>query len=153
MRIRLLLASAFVFLAGSAGAVDVAPAIEQLSGGCVKVKLCDAEADAGVTTPCKNTAGNANIVDNLAGRFAMTAYSTSSTATTYTCNLMTSDNGFQATKRTALTSAATSTNLSYADTRFSVSISGTFADIWAECDTAIAGGTVTINLYACPLTR
>ena len=152
MRIRLLLASAFVFLAGSAGAVDVAPAIEQLSGGCVKVKLCDAEADVGV---CKNAAGTANIVANLAGRFAMTSYITSSAATTTSdCNLYTSDNGYQGTNRTAITSSATNTNMSIADIRWSVSVSGTFADIWAECPTITGGGdTITLNLYACPLAR
>jgi hypothetical protein len=152
MRRWLLVPLAFVFLATTAGAVDVAPAVTALSGGCVKLKLCDAEADPGV---CKNAAGTANIVANIAGRFAMTAYITSSDATTTSdCNLYTSDNGYQATNRTPITSSTTSTNMSIADSRWSVSATGTFADVWAECPTITGGGdTITMNLYVCPLAR
>ena len=150
MRQWLLVPLAFVFLATSASAVDVAPITSILANGCSKLTLCDSEADVGV---CKNVAGTANIVANIAGRYAMTAYITSSAATTTSdCNLYTSDNGYQATNRTAITSSASTTNLSIADSRWSVSVSGTFADVWAECPTITGGGdTITLNLYVCPL--
>jgi hypothetical protein len=141
--------AAFAFLAPAAAwAADTAAPWRSLSNGCGVYTLCNAQSATGV---CGN--GSANYVADVSGRYAMTVYATSSTATTFTCDLYTSDNGYQATTRTALTSSGASTQLSYAASRFSVSIAGTLASLWAECTTAITGGTVTINAYVCPLDR
>ena len=146
------------FLVLLAALLWVAPALADVRakevdsgyGRCFTYQLCDAEGDAAL--PCRNAAGTDTIVARLMGRYSFGAYVTSSDATTtITCDLYTSDNGYSATKRQALTSASAGTTMTL--TQQYVAFSASVDDVWAECSAIVGGGdTVTLNLLACPLT-
>lgn len=129
-----------------AALADVAPTDTIREHGCREYVLCSAEADT--TAACDN--GTDNIVADLSGRYTWCAYATQSTATTFACDLLTSDSGYSATKRQALTSAGAATQIS--QSQQVVCGSGVVADVWAEC-TTITGGTVTLTLLSCPMSR
>ena len=112
-----------------------------LSRGCAVHTLCAAEADAG---PCKNAGGTSVFVANLRGIYGeQVAYTTKSTATTYSCDIYTGDNGYSATHRKKVNSSSlTNANPSFP-------LDGLLKEVWGECPT-ITGGNVTMDVYTCP---
>lgn len=125
---------------------DIAAVNTIEANGCRTFALCSAEADT--TAACDD--GTSNIVADLSGRYTWCAYATRSTATAYACDLYTSDAGYSATKRQALTSSGASTQITQAQQM--VCGSGVVVDVWAEC-TTITGGAVTLTLLSCPSGR
>jgi len=121
---------------------DTAATNVRRANGCVEWTLCSAEAD---TTAACDASGD-NIVAKLAGNYVQTLYATQSTATTFTCHLYSSDNGYSATLRQQITSAALTAS------QYVITIEGPMDDEWIEC-TTITGGTVTITSLACPTAR
>lgn len=116
------------------------PAATRVGDGCYSYRLCDAEDDG--TAACDN--GTANIV--LGGPVRIYSFAAgASTATAFSCTCYTSGIGYHATKKTAIASALTESN-------YVQSLDGAVPDAWCECG-APTGGTVTIDLLACPVSK
>jgi hypothetical protein len=127
---------AITMAAGMANA-DVAPTVIRDMGsvGVVYV-MCDAEADD--DTDC----GAADeIVADVAGFSSITFYSTRSTATTYTCNVMSNALGHDAVTGDGFDVSATPLS----DTQEAITLSGPFSYVWVTCGT-ITGGNVTVDM-------
>jgi hypothetical protein len=133
-----------MLLAGSALAADVPVSPKAVRSGCSQYTLCDAEADAAL--PCKNSGATGVMVARLAGNYTQTLYATQATATTFSCHLFSSDNGYSATLRQQITAVALS------ETQYVITIEGPLDYEWIECS-AIADNQVTITSLACPVGR
>ena len=138
----LLLILGTLLLAWPAAGGDVPATNRPLANGCKSWTLCDAEANAAL--PCKDSGATGVIVARLAGNYVQTLYATQSTATTFSCHLYSSDNGYSATLRQQITTAALT------KTQQVITIEGPLDYEWIECS-AIADNQVTITTLACPI--
>lgn len=136
---RLLLLALAVLLAAAQALADSTPASVQIDGDCRRYTMCSAEADT--TAACDD--GTANLTANITGKHLLGFDASASTATTFTC-MPYLGSTYHATKKAALLAS------DLTETSPMASASGTFNRIWIECDTSIAGGTVTITMDACP---
>jgi len=129
-------------LAFPAQAADVAAASQKI-GLCQRYTLCSAESTT--STACQDSGNTNEIVAQVNGSSAnLVAYTTKSSATTYTIDIYTSDSGFDGTIRKKVNGASlTATNPS-------VPLSGSLMDVWAVTGATITGGTITTELYVCP---
>ena len=141
MKRSLLLALLVLLMAGSAWG-DVAPeVVENYGSEGIMYKLCDAQP-TGSTGVCTKD-GN-YIVLNAVGFSSLTFYSMQSTATGYSCDVVSRDqshdtvtagNGFQI-------------NLTSIDQDQEIlTLSGPFSRVWINCS-AINNNAVTINVIA-----
>lgn len=137
---------ALALFAPATALADVVPDQVPLANGCTQYTLCAAETDT--TAACDSASDN--IVLNAGARYAFSVYTTQSTASAWVCNVYTSDRGYHATLKQALTSSGASTELT--ESQKVIAFSGVFDDLWIECGT-ITGGAVTATAIACPLTR
>ena len=106
---------------------------------CVRYALCTVETSTGV---CQAAGSSSEDVADLQLRSNHVAYTTQSTATTYSCDLYTGDNGFHATHRKKVNAS------SLTDSNPSIPFVGPLNDVWAECPT-ITGGNVTLEMCSC----
>ena len=131
-----------LLLVASVAWADVPVSPTAVRNGCVQYTLCAAEANGAL--PCKDSGATGVLVARLAGNYVQTLYATQSTATTFTCHLYSSDNGYSATLRQQITSAALT------KTQQVITIEGPLDYEWIECS-AIADNAVTITSLACPV--
>lgn len=164
---RLLFALFIIFLGLSAPswAADRAPKkATTLSGGCFDYILCDAQATADASTACTCFSNSStctgpgtdnSIVLPLFSSYMITFDSTQSTASAYTCEIMTHYDGYTA----SLTNGSTpplkihplANDISQAAPVLTIQ-GGLFSKIWARCP-VIADNSVTIHGLVCPITR
>ena len=139
----LLLILGTLLLAMPAAGGDVPATNRPLANGCKSWTLCDAEADAAL--PCKDSGATGVLVARLAGNYVQTLYATQSTATTFSCHLYSSDNGYSATLRQQITSVPLT------QAQFVRTIEGPLDYEWIECSAINADGVVTVTALACPI--
>ena len=140
---KFIIALGLLLLAAPAWA-DVPVTGTAVRNGCSQFVLCDAEANGAL--PCKDSGATGVMVARLAGNYVQTLYATQSTATTFSCHLFSSDNGYSATLRQQITTAALT------KTQQVITIEGPLDYEWIECS-AIADNQVTITSLACPVGR
>ena len=139
----ILLILGVLLLAWPAAGADVPATNRPLANGCKSWTLCDAETDGAL--PCKDSAATGVLVARLAGNYVQTLYATQSGATaTFSCHLYSSDNGYSATLRQQITTAALT------ESQYVITIEGPLDYEWIECS-AIATAQVTITTLACPI--
>jgi len=143
MKKLLVLIAASGLLFGLPALADSNALMRTLNNGCVQYTLCSAEADT--TAACD--ANGDNIVARLAGNYVQTLYATQSTSSAFTCHLYSSDNGYSATLRQQITSAALS------ESQYVITIEGPLDYQWIECSAidTTASTSVTITSLACPI--
>ncbi len=140
VRARALLLILGALLIAWPAAGDTAATNVQRANGCKIWTLCSAETD---TTAACDASGD-NIVAQLAGNYVQTLYATQSTATAFVCHLFSSDNGYSATLRQQITTAALT------ESQYVITIEGPLDYEWIECST-VTGGNVTVTSLACPI--
>lgn len=107
--------------------------------------LCSAQTATatGCTGTHVLTGVSDQLVADLRGFDQVTFYSNQSTATTYTCDVYTSDNGYDADSGVGQDRSSTSLT----ETQEAIVLSGPLAYAWIEC-AAIADNQVTITFVA-----
>ena len=129
-----------VFFAQSIYAVDIAPARTKVTNKCTSYRMCDAEAGTGV---CQDPSNTDDIVLKIGTTADYTLYSEDSTATDYTCNIFTSNNGTPGAGKNDQVNTASITDEVPVYTMFVL-----LRYWWINCS-AIADNTVTIDAVAC----
>ncbi len=143
---RYILTLAAMLVASSALAADVAPAQLMVYGdGCIQYTMCSAETTA-AAGPCNS--GTDDIVLRVGQRSTFTAYTEQSTATTYTCFPYSNDHGFA-----SLVASTKMSETPMTPSNRRVHIHGLYDYVWWQCETSIAGGSVTLNMNVCPAGR
>lgn len=107
--------------------------------------LCWAQTAA--TTGCTYLAANGGngdqIVADLRGYTSVTLYSNQTTATTYTCDAYSSDNGYDADSGVGTDRSTTSLS----ESQEMIVLSGALSYLWIEC-AAIGDNSVTVTFLA-----
>lgn len=115
------------------------------TNGCQKYLMCNAQTSTGDCT----RAGD-EIVARLFGRYTVTFYGTQSTATTYSCDIVSNDEGHDE----ASGSGYTVNTSSLTNSAEVLSLEGLFDYVWVNCSSISGGGAaVTVTMLACPLAR
>jgi len=134
---------ALLVLLPLAASADTGPTnVRGLTGGAQSGTLCSAETTTGV---CISTD---EIVLDLRGRWSLSIYGNQSTATAYTCDVISNDIGHDA----ATGEGQDMTAGALTETNQMVALEGLMGYVWINCST-ITGGNVTVTYLAVPLSR
>lgn len=128
----------FVLIARSAFA-DVTPELLRSRGSCSEYVMCIA-----IAVPGECLDGGDEIVLDMQGNTSITFYSTQSTATTFVCDIISNDEGFDATAGDGFKI----NNDSLAEDKEVLTLSGGFSHIWITCPT-VSGAAVRITANVC----
>ena len=144
---RLLLAVIALALASAAWA-DAPPLTEKVltpAANAVKTgTLCSGQTATSICVGAHPLTGVSDqLVADLRGFLSVSVYSNQSTATTYTCDIYSSDNGSDADGGIGQDRSSTSLT----ETQEAIVLDGAIAYIWAKCS-AIADNQVTITFVA-----
>ena len=142
----------FIFLLGTllfaanVSFADASPPVVESLTGCVVYKMCNAQTATGDCSVLP--ASGDELVLKVASFSNLTFYSTQSTATTYSCDVVSNDVGHD-----ALSGAGHQINTaSITESAPILSFSGLFYYLWVNCS-AIANNQVTITLQVCTANR
>lgn len=137
-----------MLIAGVAGA-DTSPPQESLSYGCVKYTMCNAQTATDECTVLP--ASGDELVVRVATNSNLTFYSTASTASTYSCDVISNDQGFDASAPTGNGFQINTASITPAAPI--LSFSGLFDFMWIDCSAINGDGNVTITLQMCTASR
>jgi len=144
---RLILLALLVATAASADNPPISSAtINGPGGGVTKLgTLCSAQPSSGTSTGCTGTVNGVSdqLVADLRGYSSVAFYANQSTATTFTCDVYTSDNGYDADSGVGQDRSSTAMS----ETQTMIVLDGALAFAWIECS-AIADNQVTITFVA-----
>lgn len=123
---------------------------------CATYTMCDAEEDNGVCLcnveenedTCSGAGDTQEIVLNMAGRTNLTAYATSSTSASFTCDLVTSDVPHDTVGDTPQIIYDDFGGHFLSNTQLIRSVTAPLKYVWFNC--TIASNAVTINVEVCP---
>jgi len=128
-------------IASTVAIADTNPASTSSTKTSTLYTLCDAQA-FGDTGVCTDGSGGDEIVLDGSGLKSVTFYSNESTASSYTCNVMSSSVGFDAApsggfkvNQTALSAA-----------QKIITLTGPFVKLWITCPT-ITDGAITVKAH------
>lgn len=125
-----------------AQAADIAPARTRINNRCTSYAMCVAEAGTG---ECQDASNTDEIVHKV-GRFAhYTFYSTKSTAANYSCDIYTSNEGFNG---ATATDQVNTTSITDEAPVYTMAVLLHF--FWIACPT-ITADLVTIDVVICAM--
>jgi hypothetical protein len=133
------------FLISSLAFADTTPNNERIlsgPGGAVTKTGTLCSLQTATSTGCTASNGDEMVAD-LRGFTAVAFYSNQSTSTSYTCDVYSSDNGYDADSGVGQDRSTTS----LANTQEMISLDGGLAFVWIECS-SIANNNVTVTYLA-----
>lgn len=138
------------FAAGPAAAAlatpDSAPTASYRSEGCAVYPMCVAQASTGPCDTVGDESGKPIVLRMTTGGIGtkITFYAARSTATGYTCDLTSNDEGYT----NSSGDGSVITDAQITNSNRMITLYGPFDALWWSCS-AISGGTVTINALVC----
>ena len=128
----------FLLLPSLALAADAKPEKTRINNACTSYAMCYQQTNTG-----ECTTGSDEIVHHVGFRADYTVYSTKSTATDYTCDIFTSNEGFNGATATDQVNTASITDEVPVYTMVVL-----LRYVWVACN-PITGGYVTIDFDIC----
>jgi hypothetical protein len=129
-----------LLLPSLAFAADVKPQKSKINNICTSYAMCVAETGTG---ECQDASDTDEIVHHVGFRAEYVVYSTKSTATDYSCDIFTSNEGFNG---ATATDQVNTTSITDEEPVYTMTV--LLRHVWFNCST-ITGGAVTIDMEVC----